>query len=259
MVAVSEYSPIDTFQNILNRWWWVVLFALIGGGIGWVVHRLQPPVYEATAVLTVMIDYTQTAPLTEYDQDHAIGIVKAVILSKEVIDQVITKAQSQQIQIEELNNEHTIFLDRKHSVLELTARDPNPQIAATLANLWAETAYGALVEAQHNAVQARILRGQLVALEKCLQLPETSPDTPAVCRNYPSEDLPDRIQVLASEVQNAEIGSKGIISPLLFEVSERADLPARPVAYGANWLIFSGAMIGFVLGIFGISVKGKER
>jgi hypothetical protein len=161
--------------------------------------------------------------------------------------------------VEGLEYGSTIFLERKHSVLELIVRDANPQFAAALANLWAETAYETLVEAQGNAVQARVLRGQLIALEKCMQLPVTSPDTPAVCRNYPSEDLPDRIQVLASEVQNAEIGSMGIISPLLFEVSERADLPARPVAYGANWLIFSGAMIGFVLGIFGISVKGKER
>jgi uncharacterized protein involved in exopolysaccharide biosynthesis len=259
MVDVREYSPIDTIQNILDHWWWVVLLALIGGGIGWVFHRLQPPIYEAKAVVTVMIDYSQTGPLTEYDQDHAIGIVKAVVLSTDVLGQVVTKAQSQQTPVEALKDGQTIFLDRKHSILEMLVRDANPQNAATLANLWAETAYDTLVEAQRNALQARVLRGQLTTLEKCLQLPVTSPEEPAACSNYPSEDLPDQIQVLASEVQEAEIMAKGILSPLTFEISQRAELPARPVAFGANWLTFSGAMIGFVAGILVISIEGNKR
>jgi uncharacterized protein involved in exopolysaccharide biosynthesis len=258
MVAVREYSPLDTFQNILSHWWWVVLLALIGAGVGWVVHLVSSPVYEAKAVLAVTIDYTQTGAMTEYDQDHTIGVVKAVVLSTDVLGKVLTKAQSQQIPIDALKDGQTIFLDRKHSILELIVRNSNPQNVATLANLWAETAYETLIEAQRNAVQARVLREQLLDLQKCLQLPENSPEKPAICSQSASEDLPRRIQTLVSDVQTAEISAKGIIPPLLFEYSQRAVSPIKPVAYGANWLTFSGAMIGLLIGILWISLKGKE-
>jgi capsular polysaccharide biosynthesis protein len=258
MVAVREYSPFDTFQNLLNRWWWIVLLALIGGSVGWVFHRMQPPTYEARAVLTAIIDYTQTAPLTEYDHDLTIGIVMAVMLSKDVIDETIIKAQNQQVPVQGLKYGSTIFLERKHSVLELIVRDANPQFAAALANLWAETAYETLVEAKGNAVQARVLRGQLIALEKCMQLPVTSSDKPEICSGFPAEDIPGKIQALEPRVQEAEIKTMGIIPPLYFELSQKAAVPSSPVAYGTNVLVFSGAMIGFIAGVLVVSRKRKS-
>jgi capsular polysaccharide biosynthesis protein len=258
MVAVREYSPLDTFQNILNRWWLIVLLALIGGGVGWVFHRMQPPTYEARAVLTAIIDYTQTAPLTEYDHDQTIGIVMAVVLSKDVVDETIIKAQNQQVPVQGLEYGSTIFLERKHSVLELIVRDANPQNAAALANLWAETAYKSLVEAQGNAVQARVLRGQLIALEKCMQLPATSSDKPEICSGFPAEDIPMKIQALEPQVQETELRTMGIIPPLFFELSQNAGVPSKPVAYGANMLVLSGAMIGFIAGVLVVSGKGES-
>ena len=256
MVALKEYSPLDTFQNVLNHWWWIVLLALAGGGVGWVFHRLQPPVYEARAVLTVMIDYTQTAPLTEYDHDHTIGIVKAVILSKDVIDQVLLEAREQQITVEGMEYQRTIFLERKHSILELIVRQSNPQVAAALANLWAGVAYETLIEAQRDAVQARLLRGELIALEKCLQLPAAS-EKPEVCSQLTAAEIPNTIQSLEPQVYEAEIKTKGIIPPLAFEFSQRAGVPERPVSFGANSLTLAGAMIGFIAGVFWVSGKGR--
>ncbi len=256
MVALKEYSPLDTFQNVLNHWWWIVLLALIGGGVGWIIHRLQPPIYEARAVLTVMIDYSQTGPLTEYDQDHMIGIVRAVVLSKDVIDQVDFEAQEREITIERPEYMHTIFLERRHSVLELIVRGTNPQGVSDLANLWADIAYQTLVDAQHYAVQARVLRGQLIALEKCLQLPAVS-EKPEVCSELTAGEIPLTIQSLEPQVQEAETKTKGIIPPLSFELSQTADEPQAPVAYGANLLALSGAMIGFVAGVGVVSARGK--
>lgn len=259
MVDIREYSPWDTFSTILSHWWWAVLLALIGGSLGWVLHRLQPPVYEANAVITVMIDYSQTLPMTEYDQDHAIGIVKAVVLSKEVMEQVEANAQAQGLSIKLLKYGDTLFLERKHSVLELIIRDRNPQDASSMANLWAERAYTLLVEAQRSAVQARVLRGEMVTLEKCLQLPEASPDRPALCAIYAIEEVSNRVEMLVSEVGEAEIHARGILPILTFELSQWADVPTQPVIYGANWLIFSGASIGFVVGLLLISIKGIKK
>ena len=252
---IKEYSPWDTFANILNHWGWVVLLALIGGSLGWIIHRLQPPVYESKAEITVIIDYSQTAPMTEYDQDHTIGIVKAVVLSKEVIEQVEAKAQAQRLSIKALKYGESIFLERKHSVLELIIRSRDAQDASSLANLWAETAYDSLVKAKQNALQARVLRGELVALEKCLQLPEATPDRPELCASYTSDELPDRIQSVVFEVGQAETQARGILSILSFEISQPAESPTQPVAYGANLLVFSGAMIGLMLGLLAISMK----
>jgi uncharacterized protein involved in exopolysaccharide biosynthesis len=256
-VALREYSPLDSFQNVLNHWWWIVLLALAGGGVGWIFHRMQPPVYEARAVLTVMIDYTQTAPLTEYDQDHMIGIVKAIVLSKNVIDRVSFESQQQHIQGDGLEYERTIFLERRHSVLELIVRGSNPQVVASLANLWAEIAYDTLIEAQRNAVQARLLRGELIALEGCLRLPAES-EKPEVCSDLPAGEIQTRIQTLEPQVHEVEVITKGIIPPLSFELSQKASEPDAPVAYGANLLTFSGAMIGFLAGVLLVSGKGKS-
>ena len=252
---IREYSPWDTFSTILSHWWWAVLLALVGGSLGWAIHRLQPPIYEAKAVITVMIDYSQTTPMTEYDQDHAIGIVKAVVLSKEVMEQVEAKAQAQRLSIKALKYGESIYLERKHSVLELIIRSRDPQDAASLANLWAETAYDSLVKAQHSALQARVLRGELVALENCLQLPEASPDRPGLCASYASDELSDRIQNVVFEVGQAETQARGILSIFSFELSQLAESQTQPVAYGVNLLVFSGAMIGLILGLLAISMK----
>jgi uncharacterized protein involved in exopolysaccharide biosynthesis len=256
MVALREYSPLETFQKVLNHWWWIVLLALAGAAAGWLFHRMRPPIFEAKAVLTVMIDYTQTAPLTEYDQDHTIGIVRAVVLSKEVVDRVLFEAQEQQIPVEELEYMRTIFVERKHSVLELIVRDTKPQVAASLANLWAGIAYETLIDAQRQAVQARILRGQLIALENCLQLPAAS-EKPDICSDLPASEIPFKIQAVEAQVHRAEIKTKGIIPPLAFELSQKAAEPAAPVAYGANLLTLSGAMIGFLAGL--LLVSGRAR
>jgi hypothetical protein len=257
MVALREYSPIETFQTVLGNWWWIVLFALAGGLFGWLFHRLQPPAYEAKAVLTVMIDYTQTAPLTEYDQDHAIGIVKAVVISKEVLDRVVVEAQRQQIPVEGFEYQRTVFLERKHSVLELIVRGSNPQAITSLANLWADIAYETLVQAQRDAVQARLLRGELIAFEKCLQLPAAS-EKPQACSALTASEIRSGIKSLEPQVQAAEIRTKGIIPPLSFELSQRAGEPERPVAFGANLLTLAGAMIGFMAGILVVSGKDKK-
>jgi hypothetical protein len=230
-----------------------------GGGVGWVFHRLQPPVYEARAVLTVMIDYTQTAPLTEYDQDHTIGIVKSnVVLSKDVLDRdELMEAQQRHIPVETgLSTSARSFLERKHSILELIVRQSNPQAAAALANLWAELAYETLVEAQRDAVQVRLLRGELSALEDCLRLPAES-EKPEVCSDLPAGEIQTRIQTLEPQVHEVEVITKGIIPPLSFELSQKASEPDAPVAYGANLLTFSGAMIGFLAGVLLVSGKGK--
>jgi len=139
--------------------------------------------------------------------------------------------------------------------LELIIRSRDAQDASSLANLWAETAYDSLVKAKQNALQARVLRGELVALEKCLQLPEATPDRPELCASYTSDELPDRIQSVVFEVGQAETQARGILSILSFEISQPAESPTQPVAYGANLLVFSGAMIGLMLGLLAISMK----
>jgi uncharacterized protein involved in exopolysaccharide biosynthesis len=61
----QEFSPRESLERIFARWWIVVAMAILGGVVGWAFHFFHPPVYEATAVLTVTMDFPQRE-LTQY-------------------------------------------------------------------------------------------------------------------------------------------------------------------------------------------------
>jgi len=143
-----------------------------GGGLfGWGFSRLNAPRYDAQALLVISIDYQQAPELVQKTDDHytedlIIGAANAVVISTYVLDQVNIGLQAQGISLDG-NNIPQPGLGRKRSQFWLRVRDRDPQMAATVANLWAEKAYAALLDFHQHAVNAKVLREYLAALSTC--------------------------------------------------------------------------------------------
>ncbi|RPI27979.1 MAG: hypothetical protein EHM70_17220 [Chloroflexota bacterium] len=146
---MSEFILLEQFNRIIKAWWLIVVAAILGGAAGYVFHRSHPPVYEATATFFVSIDASQTQELPkdlyQYDEDIALAVTQAVILSPSVLENVTLAAHEQGIQVDPNGLFNNSAVERKHAFWELRYRDPDPSRAQTIANLWAEIAYQQMV------------------------------------------------------------------------------------------------------------------
>ena len=95
----QEFSPRESLERILARWWVIVLITVLGGIVGWTFHFLQPPIYEASAVITINMDFTKRE-LTQYEEDYAFNAAGAIIASTPVEDQIVSEARAQGIPID---------------------------------------------------------------------------------------------------------------------------------------------------------------
>jgi hypothetical protein len=83
--SVKKLSFLDALKFINTHWYWLVIAMIAGGLLGWGATLFKTPVYEADAVFTVGIDYTQTGALTDGEEDQAMRGVGDIIFSDEVV------------------------------------------------------------------------------------------------------------------------------------------------------------------------------
>jgi uncharacterized protein involved in exopolysaccharide biosynthesis len=251
-VDVKEYSPYESFVYVYRRLWLVALLTLLGGLAGLLFQRVQPPIYEAQAVLELNVDLTQSdfaqvQPLTELEQDQSIAGAQGVIVSQAVMEQTAAAARAQQIEVDDttLVLGRTIFLERKHAMQILRVRHADPQTAARLANLWSDNAYQALAEAHSHAVQARFLKEYLAALESCPDPAAAGADAPPFCQLASVEELQAHVQEVTAQLHQELLLGKGVNQALRFDQMRSASPPGDPVSYRTNFLVLAGVVLGF--------------
>ncbi len=256
----TEFSPRDELDRILRQWWLIALFTIWGGLVGWLIFQTRTPVYEAEAVFTISIDFTQTGELTQFEEDHAVSGILTILYSTPVLDQVLVEAHNQGIPVDLPGLLSQSSFERKQSRWMLRVRDRDPQRAATLANLWADATLTALQEAHRNALTAQARQAYLVFLQGCLAPATPGTGTEGVaCSELDPAELPEEIDQTARELQQELADSQGIFPALVFDLAQRAHIPTEPVRYGLNSMIFAGAMIGFLLGAWAVSADLAGR
>ena len=57
---MQEFSPYQTCQNTLHRWWQVVLCVILGGVLGLILHLFFPTIYEAQSILVASMNFPPT-------------------------------------------------------------------------------------------------------------------------------------------------------------------------------------------------------
>lgn len=246
-----DYSPRETLDVILKRWLVVVLFTLLGGAVGWIFHQLQPPVYEARAIFTISINYSQPDLLDSLDSDHyaedqMISAAMNIFVSSPVITNMTLDAASLNLAPGDIALDKRIFIERRQAEVTLVVRHEDPQKAAGLANIWAQRGLEALQEAQTHALRVYTLNYLIKSLENC---PLEQATTAVLCQYGSQIELDQAVAGIQTELANEIQASKGLTPAVMFSLERLAEAPQSPVMYQTQGLALAGGLLGFLIGL----------
>lgn len=253
------FSSQQELQRVLHWWWIISLMALLGALCGWIIHAYIPPVYEAQAVFSATIDYTQTGMMTQFEQDQALNAVGHLIASGEVLDRVVAQSRTKgmSLTVAELRRMGTV--ERQVDAFILRLRTVNAERAAYLANLWAGEANALINDAQAHALQAAHLARYLQSLESCLQRSLVIPPAPTLCYQRSPTEIQNLITETSKQLQAERQASRNLFPGLLIQWVEEATPPTQPTQFGRNDLMLAGALIGLLVGIISVEVLPPFR
>ena len=254
----QSFSPIDTFNRILNSWWWVFLFMVLGGAVGWGIHASRLPVYESSAKISFNIDFTHTGQLSDVEEDQILSIAGDVIDSPAVLEKVVGAAQAQGIAIDLPALRSHIYKERKASVWVMRVQQASTQQAAVLDSLWVDAAYAALSDGRSHSQNAALLQRTLDGLVSCLQQSVTELPAQAMC----SQDISTiqaGIQRVGAMVQAEKLAGQGVSPALEYTLPDKSGDQNTPVLYGRNQIMLAAMAIGFILGIWSVHLGLPER
>jgi len=245
----QEFSPREALERAFRRWWVVVLMTFLGGVAGWAFHFFNPPVYEATSFMTANMDFTKHQ-LTQYEEDYAFDVAGSIGTGDDVENQIVAEAKIRGLPIEIDQLRQQVFIERKQSVWELHVRNRDPQIAAELANIWAEKLYAALNVALGHAIRADQIQAQIDVINGGT----SATGAPAL-----SNDAQAELKNLSAELLQEQKLSQGILSIMKFALSGSAAVPQKPALYYLAELVLAGALIGFVLSLWVVNIHKVQR
>jgi hypothetical protein len=183
----------------------------------------------------------QKRALTQYEEDYVFNAAGAIGTSTKMENQIVSAAQTRGISIAFIQLQQQMFIEREQSVWELHIRNRDPEIAAELANLWAEKFYVALDTALGHAIQADQIQAQINNINSGLSnsgSPVLSPDAQAT------------LKTLSTELKQEKQLSQGVISIMKFAQTRSATAPQKPVLFYLADLVLAGTCIGFVISLW---------
>jgi hypothetical protein len=245
----DDFQPNSLFKRAMERWNRILLAACLGGLIGLGLSFLRTPVYEATAILGIGIDYSRALPLDDDAEGHAYSRVRDLLLSEDAILPVLLPDDRERTDalVDEVVRDFRsrIRLDQIGTRWELTVFDQSPEEASLAANVWAEKALALLTEAQQHAVRAIDLQSSFYRISCRLEAGQDSTDRAVlVCDALePTVNPDDLTEGLIQEVNL----SRGILPALSASFVTRATTSADPIIGGRGILILAGVFFGFLL------------
>ena len=255
----QEFSLFDSIEHALSSWWIVVAFMVVGGLVGWSVHLILPPVYEARAVITINMDFSKRE-LTQLEEDTAFNAASDAINSTIVMNLVIADTQSKGIVVTASQFQRDFYLERRQSDWELLVRDRDPKVAATLANIWAHESTDALNGALAHALQADQILAQVAGLNNCLAGVAPQVGVPQLdCKGLSQDVLQAMLKDQNTALAKEKGSSLGIISIMTISLTGLAVVPETPVIYGEAGLVLAGAFIGLVVSLWAVNIYKVSR
>lgn len=229
------------------RWPVLLIWSVLGGALGLAFSALRPAVYEAEAVLAVSIDYGRTAPLELIVEDRLLDRVWAYLTSDMVLTDTLERMRDGEgsdlpwgTPAELRKNAR---LEARLSRWTFIGSHSDPNVAATIANAWAESAQEALSEALDHAWRAVELQ-EGVFFPNCLQiLHGPTKEELWECFSRGARVGPQQVAALREEI-NAAHGVSPMVS---YSFVDRAFPPASPVIRDRGWLVLSGTFAGLLI------------
>lgn len=146
---ITELNPAEELGRVLRLWWVIALSMIVFGAVGYLIHTLRPPVYEATATFNVWLDFNYLKTdreFTEYDEDLSINAVGNAYVSPAVLQQVTAEALKKGWIKTDYDLILNYRLERKHEGWDLRYQSTDPGLAMDLVNYWAAVGYQYQVE-----------------------------------------------------------------------------------------------------------------
>ncbi|MCB2209435.1 hypothetical protein KQH62_00955 [bacterium] len=168
-----EIDPLQSLKNLLRNWWKIILIAYVGALVGLVASYLMPVKYQAGAVFSASIDFSQInfenllgereQPLTftQYDEDLALQVVNRFLLQEQSAALAYAQSLDSSIDLAQFSRDSQI--QRYNAEWYLRYRHANPEIAQQIVNYWANQAFEALQTAQANGNAESFVIVDLVA------------------------------------------------------------------------------------------------
>jgi len=169
----DTFNLIDTLNHLLQNWWKITLCVIIFGLLGLAFSFIRPPKYEAQAIFSSTIDYSQLNfdnlvddrnqpyELTQYDLDLALSAVQRILL--QVRNQAIAYARTLDPTLDSGTFEQNMRLERLHDRWYLRYRHQDPLIAQSIVNHWAELGAAQLAEEQASGKVESFVLASLIA------------------------------------------------------------------------------------------------
>jgi hypothetical protein len=220
--------------NAMRFWWFIVLLAVAGGGVAWLLHLTRPPVYEAAAQFSAGIDYVSTGPLTQFEEDTAFNAVGDLLFSLKPV--VANQASTEGILIQGKDLRNNFTFERKVNVWVVRIRSTDPKTANLLAAIYAEQGRAALLESYQHTQAADRLGGYMQSLETCLSQSAVSETVDVLCSHYRLAEIQNDLQAAGKAYDQERVASHGPFSGLMIGPSGVVYQAGNPsCSHRTNW------------------------
>jgi hypothetical protein len=255
----SGMKVLTIFYKIRHQWWFIALIMIFGGLIGLAISMLRPPLYEATSIFSVSIDYTQTGALTDIQEDQIMRNIGYILTSEKVMQATWEKIKDIGCIMSRENLADLSFLDRQDASWYLRIRTSDPDCAMKMVNTWSAIADEVLQEGLFHAVIVDANNHLLAKLKNCLIDFDTM-QQPAYCCGFNTiDEVQDQINEVGSIIMTERQLSEGLMPAISIHLVTLAKIPNDPVQHNRNMLVLSGLVAGFFLSMFFLAVQSESR
>lgn len=242
-------------ESIASKWIVLVLILISGGLCGLLFAYLRAPIYESSATFTVTIDYTQTGPLSDIQEDQAMRGVGSLLLSDLLIDDVVNEInENYDFSLTKGEFTNDAFIDRGDFNWTIRYRGDDPEKIYIVVQEWAGNADQMFQAALAHALSTEAYSNTIDNLQECYQKLSIQPGE-NYCGNKSHRTVLEEIAQLSNLIRDEREISKGLFHALAINLVNGANLPLEPIRNQLNLSVFSGAMIGFLTGVLVLVTK----
>ncbi|MEN4011453.1 MAG: hypothetical protein ROW48_05425 [Bellilinea sp.] len=255
----NDYILLDDLKTALRYWWLIIIGMLAGLSAGWVVSQMQPPLYEARAIIAINVDLARTGTLSDLNQDILINTTGRIMASAPIMDDLRRQAaQTGMIQTGETFN-RLAFIERKAESFVLRVQHHDPQSALNLVDRWSDLAMRALETASQRALAAETMQRYLDGLVECIRAVPAAGVETNYCAMTNLNQVQQEIERTGAEILLARHAARGIIPGLRFTLTHPAALLPEAAQFERSNYLLAGAGIGLLLALWAIHLRLPAR
>ncbi|HMK08198.1 MAG TPA: hypothetical protein VK449_04115 [Anaerolineales bacterium] len=256
---MSDFIPGEGYRRLVDRWYLLVVGGLVGALLGLLVSLMRPPLYEASAVISLAVDRTRAQIPDTITVRQAYDRVRGLLLADDILDQAVALAGAndgaQTPEATAAALRRRLRLSEEPEGWELTVISPSGQEAERLAQAWADSAIEGLTQATAHAIRAA--EWQKVLFEASCALataePGSSGDTWR-CTSAPAQGNPEALPAsILAEVE----ASRGILPVLNYSMLRGSQGTGHPVTWDRGTMVLGGALIGFLLAAWVVAARKR--